>query len=69
MESCPGGQLSFSLLYLNGIRDCLEPFCNLQIHFIYKLPYSTLKVLNGPILTFIKYFVDQIATTFQVVAN
>ena len=56
MESCPSGQLSFSSLYLNGIRDCLEPFCDFQIHFIYKLPYSTFKGLKRVYIDLYKVF-------------
>ena len=47
----------FLLLYLNGIRGCLQPFCDFQIHFIYKYLIPPSEALNGLILTFMRCFV------------
>ena len=46
MESRSFERLSFLLPYLNGIRGCLQPSYDFQIHFIYKLPYSTFEGLK-----------------------
>ena len=45
------GQLSFFVGIADCVRDCLQPFCDFQIHFIHKLPYSIFEGLKRDYIT------------------